>query len=36
MDDIIFCSTKEKMCEDFSNLMQSEFEMNVMEETGFF
>ena len=27
VDDIIFGATKEKMCEEFSNLMQSEFEM---------
>ena len=32
----LFGSTNEKMCEDFSNLMQSEFEMSMMGELGFF
>jgi len=36
VDDIIFVATKIKMCEDFSNLMQSEFEMSMMGELGFF
>ena len=36
VDDIIFGSTNEKMCEDFSNLMQSEFEMSMMGELCFF
>ncbi|GAU46301.1 hypothetical protein TSUD_283270, partial [Trifolium subterraneum] len=36
VDDIIFGATNEKMCEDFSNLMQSEFEMSMMGELGFF
>jgi len=36
VDDIIFGATKIKMCEDFSNLMQSEFEMSMMGELGFF
>ena len=30
VDDIIFGATKEKMCEEFSNLMQNEFEMSMM------
>ena len=36
VDDIIFGATKMKMCEEFSNLMQSEFEMSMMGELGFF
>jgi hypothetical protein len=36
VDDIIFGETKEKICEEFSNLMQSEFEMSMMGELGFF
>ena len=36
MDDIIFGATKEKMCEEFFNLMQSEFEMSMIGEIGFF
>jgi len=36
VDDIIFSATKEKMYEEFSNLMQSEFEMSMMGELGFF
>jgi len=36
VDDIIFGATKEKMCEEFSNLMQKEFEMSMLGELGFF
>ncbi len=36
VDDIIFGSTNEKMCEDFSHLMQSEFEMSMMGELRYF
>ncbi|KAK2388390.1 putative mitochondrial protein [Trifolium repens] len=36
VDDIIFGATNEKMCEEFSNLMQSEFEMSMMGELRFF
>jgi len=36
VDDIIFGSTNEKTCDDFSNLMQSEFEMSMMRELRFF
>ena len=36
VDDIIFGSTNEKMCDDFSNLMQSDFEMSMMGELRFF
>jgi len=36
VDDIIFGATKEKMCEEFSSLMQNEFEMSMMGELGFF
>ena len=35
VDDIIFCATKEKMCEEFSNLMQSEFEKSMTGEFFF-
>jgi hypothetical protein len=34
--DIIFGSTNEKMCEEFSCLMQNEFEMSMMGELRFF
>ena len=30
VDDIIFGSTNEQMCKDFSLLMQDEFEMSIM------
>ncbi|KAK2352230.1 hypothetical protein QL285_096543 [Trifolium repens] len=36
VDDIIFGATNEKMCEEFSKLMQSEFEMSMMGELRFF
>ena len=36
VDDIIFGATKEKMCEEFSNLVRSEFEMSMMGELSFF
>jgi len=36
VDDIIFGATKVKMCEDFSNHMQSEFEMSMMGQLSFF
>jgi uncharacterized membrane protein YciS (DUF1049 family) len=36
VDDIIFGATNEIMCEEFSNLMQSEFEMSMMGELRFF
>ena len=36
VDDIIFGATKVKMCEEFSNLMQSEFEMSMLGELCFF
>ncbi|WJX93540.1 hypothetical protein P8452_75051 [Trifolium repens] len=36
VDDIIFGATNENMCEEFSNLMQSEFEMSMMGELRFF
>jgi len=36
VDDITFGATKEKMCEEFFNLMQSKFEMRKMGELGFF
>jgi len=36
VDDIIFGSTNEKMCEEFSSLMQCEFEMSMIGELRFF
>ena len=36
MDDIIFGATNEILCEDFSKLMQIEFEMSMMGELKFF
>ena len=36
MDDIIFGATNEMLCEDFSKLMQIEFEMSMMGELKFF
>ena len=34
--DIIFGSTNENLCAKFSTLMQSRYEMNMMEELNFF
>ena len=36
VDDIIFGANNEDLCIEFSMLMQSEFEMNMMEELTFF
>jgi len=36
MDDIIFGSSKEKLCEDFVKAMQGEFEMSMTRELSFF
>ena len=36
VDDIIFCSTNNDLCHDFSKSMQSEFEMSHMGELNFF
>ena len=36
MDDIIFSATNEMLCQDFSKLMQKEFEMSMMEEQKLF
>ena len=36
VDDIIFGSTNEKLCQRFSKLMQSEYEMSMMGEMSFF
>ena len=36
VDDVIFGSTNDSLCKDFSNLMQSEFEMSMMGEMTFF
>ena len=36
VDDIIFCSTKDKFCKEFEELMKSEFVMSMMGELTFF
>ena len=36
VDDIIFGSTNEKYCKEFSSMMQAEFEMSMMGELNFF
>ena len=36
VDDIIFSATNEMLCEDFSKLKQTEFEMSMMGELKFF
>jgi len=36
VDDIIFGSTNETLCNEFSCCMQLEFEMSMMEELNFF
>ena len=36
VDDIIFISTNEVLCKDFSNLMKGEFEMSMMGELTFY
>jgi len=36
VDDIIFSATNEMLCEYFSKLMQTEFEMSMMGELKFF
>ena len=36
VDDIIFGSTNEKLCEEFSNIMKEEFEMSMMGELTYF
>ena len=36
VDDIIFGATNEDLCLEFSKLVQSEFEMSMMEELTFF
>ena len=36
VDDIIFGSTNEILCKEFSNLMKGEFEMSMMGELAFF
>ena len=36
VDDIIFGSTNEKLCQRFSRLMQSEYEMSMMGELSYF
>jgi len=34
--DIIFCATKDSLCEEFVVAMQGEFEMSMMGELSFF
>nr|KYP32201.1 hypothetical protein KK1_047165 [Cajanus cajan] len=36
VDDIIFSATNESLCEDFSKLMQIEFQISMMGELKFF
>jgi len=36
VDDIIFCATKDDLCEEFVTAMQGEFEMSMMGELSFF
>ena len=36
VDDIIFGSTNEALCKDFTNLMQGEFQMSLMGELNYF
>ena len=36
IDDIIFGSTNEDLCQEFAKLMQGEFEMSMMREFTFF
>ena len=36
VDDIIFRSTNQSLCEEFSKLMASEFDMSMMGELSFF
>jgi hypothetical protein len=36
VDDIIFCSTNQKSCEEFSMVMMQKFEMSMMGELNYF
>ncbi|GJX40457.1 retrovirus-related pol polyprotein from transposon TNT 1-94 [Tanacetum coccineum] len=36
VDDIIFSSTSQNLCDDFTKIMHDEFEMNMMGELNFF
>ncbi|GJT39928.1 retrovirus-related pol polyprotein from transposon TNT 1-94 [Tanacetum coccineum] len=36
VDDIIFCSTCQDMCDEFAKIMHDEFEMSMMGELNFF
>ncbi|GJY17919.1 copia protein [Tanacetum coccineum] len=36
VDDIIFGSTSQNLCDDFAKIMQDEFEMSMMGELNFF
>ncbi|GJW81934.1 retrovirus-related pol polyprotein from transposon TNT 1-94 [Tanacetum coccineum] len=36
VDDIIFGSTNQELCDDFSKIMHDEFEMSMMGELNFF
>ena len=36
VDDIIFCSTNNSMCQDFGKIMQEKFEMSMIGELTFF
>jgi len=36
VDDIMFCATNNGLCDEFSDLVRSEFEMSMMGELNFF
>ena len=36
VDDIIFCSTNELLCKEFSSCMSKEFEMSMIGELKYF
>jgi hypothetical protein len=36
VDDIIFCSTNQKSCEEFSMVMRQKFEISMMDELTYF
>lgn len=36
VDDIVFGSKNDKLCDEFTTLTKKEFEMSIMEELNFF
>lgn len=36
LDDIIFGPTDESLCEEFSSIMEGEFEMSIMDKLNYF